>query len=270
MSNARHRRPPGAPRRGAQPRGRALRPPRRLPPLRAGAGDGRAGGGVARDRDIAVIRSSPLERAQETAAPLAAALGLEVGLDERIIESTNLFEGKTFGRGRQRAAQPAAVAAPLQPVPAVVGRALPRDRRPDDGRRRTTYDARRPATRPCWSPTSCRSGPPGCSVEGRSFLHDPRRRQCTLCSVTSFHFVGRPAGAGLLQRARDRPDPEGRPRAPFSAGDAPEEVTPGGERRPDELKVRARPPSPRCSWSARSWSPVARRRGHRRPRVRPG
>jgi broad specificity phosphatase PhoE len=27
-------------------------------------------------------------------------------------------------------------------------------------------------------------------VEKRSFLHDPRTRQCTLCSLTSLHFVG--------------------------------------------------------------------------------
>ena len=26
-------------------------------------------------------------------------------------------------------------------------------------------------------------------VEGRSFLHDPRKRQCTLCSLTSLHFA---------------------------------------------------------------------------------
>ncbi len=37
-----HDRPPGPARRGAQPRGRPLRPPRRLPPLRAGPRDGRA------------------------------------------------------------------------------------------------------------------------------------------------------------------------------------------------------------------------------------
>ena len=36
-------RPPAAPRRGAQPRGRPLRPPRRLPPLRPRPADGRAG-----------------------------------------------------------------------------------------------------------------------------------------------------------------------------------------------------------------------------------
>ena len=55
---------------------------------------------------------------------------------------------------------------------------------------------------------------------GRSFLHDPRRRQCALCSLTSLHFVddefvalsyGEPAGDMLP--AKDK-------YAPFSAGDS--------------------------------------------------
>ena len=63
-------------------------------------------------------------------------------------------------------------------------------------------------------------------VEGRSFLHDPRRRQCTLCSLTSFTFHGdvlttvrysEPA-ADLIP-ARDKS-------APFSAGGAPAEDKP--------------------------------------------
>ena len=59
------------------------------------------------DRDIIHVRSSPLERAQETAAPMAAARGLRSCTDERVIESTNVFEGKRFGERRQRAAQAA-------------------------------------------------------------------------------------------------------------------------------------------------------------------
>ena len=87
------------------------------------------------DRDIAHLRASPLERAQETAAPLAAARGLEIVTDERVIESANNFEGTDVRRRRQRAASsPSRLAAPLQPVQAVVGRALRRRRRPDDGR----------------------------------------------------------------------------------------------------------------------------------------
>src|SRR5947209_8696703 len=45
-------------------------------------------------RDITVVRASPLERAQQTAQPLAELLGLEVGTDQRLIESGNVFEGE--------------------------------------------------------------------------------------------------------------------------------------------------------------------------------
>ncbi len=60
-------------------------------------------------------------------------------------------------------------------------------------------------------------------AEGRRFLHDPRSRQCTLCSLTSLHYEGDELvrvsysePAGDLIPVRDR-------RAPFSAGADPEE-----------------------------------------------
>jgi broad specificity phosphatase PhoE len=60
------------------------------------------------------------------------------------------------------------------------------------------------------------------SLEKRSFLHDPRKRQCTLCSLTSLEFDGDSLTsvrysepAGDLIPVRDKA-------APFSAGDAPE------------------------------------------------
>jgi broad specificity phosphatase PhoE len=51
------------------------------------------------DRDITVVISSPLERARQTAEPIAAHFGLEVDIDERLIESENFFEGKRIGVG---------------------------------------------------------------------------------------------------------------------------------------------------------------------------
>jgi broad specificity phosphatase PhoE len=50
-------------------------------------------------RDVTVVRSSPLERAVQTAAPIAAAFEVEPTTDDRLIESDNFFEGKTFGVG---------------------------------------------------------------------------------------------------------------------------------------------------------------------------
>src|SRR4051794_23236594 len=60
------------------------------------------------DRDIVHLRSSPLERAQETAAPLAKARGLTPLLDPRVIESGNVFEGKRFGHGDNALRKPSA------------------------------------------------------------------------------------------------------------------------------------------------------------------
>ena len=50
-------------------------------------------------RDITYVVASPLERAQETAAPIGKSHGLDVATDERLIEAANVFEGKTFGVG---------------------------------------------------------------------------------------------------------------------------------------------------------------------------
>ncbi|MDQ1664025.1 MAG: hypothetical protein QOH75_56, partial [Actinomycetota bacterium] len=59
------------------------------------------------DSDITHVVSSPLERAQETAAPTAQALGLPVTIDDRLIEAANVFEGKTFGVGDGSLKRPA-------------------------------------------------------------------------------------------------------------------------------------------------------------------
>ena len=53
----------------------------------------------AADLDVAYVIASPLERAQETAAPIAALHGLAVDSDERLIEAANHFEGLAFGVG---------------------------------------------------------------------------------------------------------------------------------------------------------------------------
>jgi broad specificity phosphatase PhoE len=49
---------------------------------------------VKRGRPVTRIVASPLQRAQESAGPVAAAFGLPVDTDDRIIEPTNRFEGK--------------------------------------------------------------------------------------------------------------------------------------------------------------------------------
>lgn len=51
------------------------------------------------DRDIAYILSSPLERALQTAEPIAEQFSLTVATDDRLLETVNLFEGKKFAAG---------------------------------------------------------------------------------------------------------------------------------------------------------------------------
>ena len=142
-----------------------------------------------RDRDVVEIVSSPLERARETAAPVADAHGLPIATDDRLLESTNHFEGKTFGVGDGALKHPSnwpLLVNPFQPswgepYHVVAARMLAavrdvRDRVP--GREAVCVSHQLPI----WTLRS--------SVEGRRLWHDPRRRQCTLASLTSLTFAG--------------------------------------------------------------------------------
>lgn len=178
-----------------------------------------------KDRDIVHLRSSPLERAQETIRPLADARGIEVLLDERVIESTNKFEGMRFAGGQNALRDPRTwrlLWNPLRPswgepykqVVARMKAAIIDARDVSRGHEALIVSHQLPI----WITRL--------AAEHRSFLHDPRRRQCTLCSVTSFHFVGdRLAQVSYSEPAGDL-IPVADRKAPFSAGGAPEERRP--------------------------------------------
>jgi broad specificity phosphatase PhoE len=154
-------------------------------------------------RDITHVVASPLERAQETAAPVAAAHGLEVAVDERLIEAANVFAGKTFGVGDGALRKPANWKYLTNPF------------RPSWGepyldqvvRMTAALAAARDAARgheavcvshqlPIWIARSY--------AEGRRLWHDPRRRQCTLASLTSFTYDGDEiVSVGYSEPARD-------------------------------------------------------------------
>jgi broad specificity phosphatase PhoE len=141
------------------------------------------------DRDITHVVASPLERAKETAQPLADARGVEVVTDARAIESTNIFEGRRFSVGDGIIKRPKAwrhLWNPFrpswgEPYKAVAARMMA-----------AVYDARDAARGheavivshqlPIWTTRL--------HVEHRMFLHNPRNRQCTLCSLTSLVFDG--------------------------------------------------------------------------------
>jgi broad specificity phosphatase PhoE len=118
-------------------------------------------------RDVAALYSSPMERAQETAEPLAQTLGLAVTTDDRLIEADNHFEGKTFGVGDGSL------------------------RRPEHWRMLAVMADARDAARghqavcvshqlPIWVTRR--------KVEGRRLWHNPARRECALASVTSVTY----------------------------------------------------------------------------------
>ena len=140
-------------------------------------------------RDITHLVSSPLERAQQTAAPLAEALSLPVAIDDRLIEAGNAFEGLAVAGGAGVFRAPGnwwKLRNPFrpswgEPYVEIAARML------------AAVEAARDAARgheavlvshqlPIWTLRL--------HVEGRRFAHDPRRRECGLASVTSLTYDG--------------------------------------------------------------------------------
>ena len=138
-------------------------------------------------RDITVVISSPLERAQQTAVPVAARHGLEIGTDDRIIEADNVFEGQRVGVGDGVLRQPRTwkhLYNPFtpswgEPYVEVAGRmraAVAAARRAAAGHEAVLVSHQLPI----WVARL--------DAEHRRFVHDPRKRQCALASLTSLTF----------------------------------------------------------------------------------
>ena len=136
---------------------------------------------------LGAIHSSPLERAQQTASPIAKSHSLEITTDDRLIEAANIFEGKPFGVGDGVLRRPGAWrhlwnpwrpswGEPYKEQVARMSAAVEAARKAAAGKDALVVSHQLPI----WILRS--------SIEGRPFLHDPRRRQCSLASVTSLHF----------------------------------------------------------------------------------
>ena len=145
--------------------------------------------------------------------------------DDRVIESASVFEGERFSGGENALRKPSSwrhLWNPFrpswgEPYDEIATRMLA-----------AVHDARDAAAGheavvvshqlPIWTTRR--------HVEKKSMLHDPRRRQCTVCSLTSLHFEG----DRLVQVSYSEPAadllPAGDRSAPFSAGGAPEEKKP--------------------------------------------
>lgn len=141
------------------------------------------------DQDVVAVIASPLDRAQETAAPIAARLGVEIGADERLIEAANYFQGKRFSVGDGVLRRPGVWPRLYNPL------------RPSWGEPYSEQVARMNAAladardRAAGHEAVCVSHQlpiwvTRLAAEHRHLWHDPRRRQCTLASVTSFRYIG--------------------------------------------------------------------------------
>jgi broad specificity phosphatase PhoE len=145
------------------------------------------------ERDIAAVISSPMERAQETAAPIAQRHGLPVSLDEDLIEADNYFQGMAFGVGDGSLRHPRHWPRLVNPF------------RPSWGEPYVEVVARMMRAVTAGLATARAAGPgrevvlvshqlpvwvTRLHLEHRRLWHDPRRRECSLCSITSLTYDG--------------------------------------------------------------------------------
>ncbi len=154
---------------------------------------GRAQAGAVADwlarRDIAYVVASPLERAQETAEPIAAHHGLTVDTDAALIESHNVFQGERVSPGDGALRNPRnwwhlrdprlpSWGEPYHEVAERMTGALQRARARAVGREAVCVSHQLPVE------TLRRA------MNSQPLHHFPTRRMCNLASLTSFFFDG--------------------------------------------------------------------------------
>jgi len=141
------------------------------------------------DRDIVAVVSSPLQRAQETATPIAAKHDLPVDTDSDLIESANFFEGKRMGPGDGAWRDPRfwwQLRNPFRPswgepyaeIAERMTNAVDKARARGAGQEVVCVSHQLPV----WTLRL--------HVTGRHLWHDPRRRECALASVTTLVYDG--------------------------------------------------------------------------------
>ncbi|MGQ0773381.1 MAG: histidine phosphatase family protein [Pseudonocardiales bacterium] len=142
-----------------------------------------------RDRDVVAIVASPLLRAQQTAGPIGAQHGLDLVTDEGLIEAANVFEGARFSVGDGALRNPRhwpKLRNPFrpswgEPYREIAGRmlaAVHRARELAGGHEAVCVSHQLPI----WTVRRF--------LAGQRLWHDPRRRQCSLASLTSLVFAG--------------------------------------------------------------------------------
>lgn len=141
---------------------------------------------VARGVPVQRVVSSPLLRAQQTAAPIAEAFALPIDTDDRLIEAANAYQGKPVQTGAKDFLHPRNWWLLRNPWKPSWGE-------PYTEQRDRMWAAIRDAAAqtpsgdtvmvshqlPIWVARM--------EAEKRRFIHDPRSRECALASVTSFN-----------------------------------------------------------------------------------
>lgn len=108
------------------------------------------------DRDVTYLASSPLQRAQETAAPIAEVTGCEVDTLDDVIESLNTFEGLRTKGWRSQLWYPPRWRHMVNPLEPSWGSPTRRSWSACCAVL-STRALKQKATRPLWSATSCPS-----------------------------------------------------------------------------------------------------------------
>ena len=139
------------------------------------------------DRDVTAVIASPMERAQQTAQPIAAKHELTIQTDPLLIEADNIFEGQRVSVGDGVLKQPKTWRHLWNPFRPSWGEPY------DEVASRMTaaVHAARDQVRgheavlvshqlPIWVARL--------AAEDRRLWHDPRSRQCTLASLTSLTY----------------------------------------------------------------------------------
>ncbi len=154
------------------------------------------------ERAVVALFCSPLERAAETARPVAERLGLPIVTDNRLIESANHFEGMKFGVGDGALRRPQhwpyllnpfrpSWGEPYRDVAARMLAVMETARAAAAGREAVCVTHQLPI----WVTRR--------KTEGKRLWHNPAMRECALGSVTSFTYSGdRLAGVAYTVPAR--------------------------------------------------------------------
>lgn len=140
-----------------------------------------------RENDIVHVVASPLERAQQTATPIAASHRLELATDDRLIEADNVFQGQRVSVGDGALKSPRNwphLRDPFKPswgepyleIAHRMLAAVYRAREIADGHEAVCVSHQLPV----WTIRRY--------LEGKRLWHNPAYRECSLASLTSLVF----------------------------------------------------------------------------------